>query len=68
MKFTIALLLALSSFCVAKECKTVYKMAADGTLLVDDEELIDSSFILQLIKLGTDEVIAEITITVVEIM
>ena len=37
-------------------------------LSVDDEELIDSSFILQLIKLGTDEVIAEITITVVEIM
>ena len=30
MKFTIALLLALSSFCVAKECKTVYKMAADS--------------------------------------
>ena len=37
-------------------------------LSVDDEELIDSSFILQLIKLGTEEVIAEITITVVEIM
>lgn len=37
-------------------------------LSVDDEELIDSSFILQLIKLGTDEVIAEITIIVVEIM
>lgn len=30
MKFTIALLLALSSFCVAKECETVYKMAADS--------------------------------------
>lgn len=30
MKFTIALLLALSSFCVAEECKTVYKMAADS--------------------------------------
>ena len=37
-------------------------------LSVDDEELIDSSFLLQIIKLETNEVISEITITVVEIM
>lgn len=37
-------------------------------LSVDDEELIDSSFLLQIIKLGTNAVISEITIAVVEIM
>ena len=37
-------------------------------LSVDNEELIDSSFLLQIIKLETNAVISEITITVVEIM
>ena len=37
-------------------------------LSVDDEELIDSSFLLQIIKLESNAVISEITITVVEVM
>ena len=38
------------------------------SLTVEDEDFIDSSFLLQLIKLDDDSVIAEIEITVIDVM